>query len=88
VIVVCEALAEAGHWTCADPSHRSLEHYHYEKGKAMFQLKQRLECLKVSQTHDSIASADGGEEECLEGFGTVKDEDVEVDANGICDSSV
>jgi hypothetical protein len=51
----------------------------------MFQLKQCLECLKVSQTHDSIASAEGGEEECLEGLGTVEDEDVEEDVNGICD---
>ncbi|KAJ6479711.1 hypothetical protein C8R45DRAFT_1101158 [Mycena sanguinolenta] len=82
--------------------------------KAMFQLKHRLERLKVSQTHDSIstgshvmardrmagmtdeqdgellpnlidAPTDEEDETEVEGLGPTEDEDVEIDADGICD---
>ena len=55
-IVSCNAKAEVGFRTCATPEHRKLEVYHHQQGKAMFQLKHRLQRLKVSQTHDSLAT--------------------------------
>ncbi|KDR68401.1 hypothetical protein GALMADRAFT_231368 [Galerina marginata CBS 339.88] len=53
-VVSCKEKAESGFRTCSDPAHRKLEVYHHQQGKAMFQLKRRLERLKVSQTHDSL----------------------------------
>ncbi|KAJ7464905.1 hypothetical protein B0H11DRAFT_2240333 [Mycena galericulata] len=44
-----------GFRTCDDPEHRRLESYYYLQGKAMFQLKHRLERLKVSQPNDSLS---------------------------------
>ncbi|KAJ7457135.1 hypothetical protein B0H11DRAFT_1738737 [Mycena galericulata] len=55
VVTDCARNADTGFRTCSIPEHRSLESYHYLQGKAMFQLKHRLERLKVSQTHDSIS---------------------------------
>ena len=55
-IVSCNAKAEVGFRTCATPEHRKLEVYRHQQGKAMFQLKHRLQRLKVSQTHDSLAT--------------------------------
>ncbi|KAJ7744876.1 hypothetical protein B0H16DRAFT_1889524 [Mycena metata] len=54
-VTTCERDSETGFRTCPDPEHRRLESYDYLQGKAMFQLKHRLERLKVSQTHDSLA---------------------------------
>ncbi|KAF7289811.1 hypothetical protein MIND_01355400 [Mycena indigotica] len=54
-------------------------------GKAMFQLKRRLERLKISQPHSSMpgdnptSTSDG-----LEGTGADEDEDVVIDENGVC----
>ncbi|KAJ7255485.1 hypothetical protein B0H12DRAFT_534610 [Mycena haematopus] len=42
-ITTCTADVEPGFRTCDDPDHRSLELYQYQKGKAMFQLKNRLQ---------------------------------------------
>jgi hypothetical protein len=55
-VVSCDAKAEPGFRTCAAAEHRKLEVYHHQKGKAMFQLKYRLQRLKVSQTHDSLVT--------------------------------
>ncbi|KAJ7125515.1 hypothetical protein C8R43DRAFT_1090555 [Mycena crocata] len=109
VVTDCKRDADKGFRTCSLPDHRALESYHYLQGKAMFQLKHRLERLNVSQTHDSLSAGhsrplhirmsdelDGdllpdlidptdGDDEELEGLGAAEDEDVEIDANGICD---
>ena len=59
VVIACMALASANFRTCADPEHRKLETYYRQQGKAMFQLKHRLEWVKVSQIHDSLSAGDG-----------------------------
>ena len=58
VVTTCPALADTNFRTCADPEHRKLETYYKQQGKAMFQLKHRLERVKVSQTHDSLSRGD------------------------------
>ncbi|KAJ6448452.1 hypothetical protein C8R45DRAFT_850345 [Mycena sanguinolenta] len=114
IVTNCDHNAEPGFRTCSVAEHRSLESYHYLQGKAMFQLKHRLERLKVSQTHNSIstgshvtardrmagmtdkqdgellpdlidAPTDEEDETEVEGLGPTEDEDVEIDADGICD---
>ncbi|KAJ7190873.1 hypothetical protein GGX14DRAFT_579467 [Mycena pura] len=109
VVTDCEQDAERGFRTCVLPEHRSLESYYYLQGKAMFQLKHRLERLKVSQPHDSrslgsksplqerVVDEQSGqllpahdeaatvEDESFEGAGADADEDVVIDADGICD---
>jgi hypothetical protein len=55
VITTCSADAQPGFWTCSALDHHTLELYHYQQGKAMFQLKHRLEHLKVSQTNNSLS---------------------------------
>ncbi|KAJ7167590.1 hypothetical protein C8R46DRAFT_1093498 [Mycena filopes] len=56
VVTDCKHDSDNGFRTCSIPDHRALESYHYLQGKAMFQLKRRLERLNVSQTHDSLSS--------------------------------
>jgi hypothetical protein len=57
VVTTCSEDAEPGFRTCRVQDHRALELYHYQQGKAMFQLKHRLERLKVSQTKNSLSRA-------------------------------
>ncbi|KAK6993014.1 hypothetical protein R3P38DRAFT_2801462 [Favolaschia claudopus] len=45
-IVDCTAEASIGFRTCSDPDHRAMELHHYQRGKAMFQLKERLQRAK------------------------------------------
>lgn len=52
----CEQEAETGFQTCDLEEHRKLELYHYQRGKAMFQLKKRLERSKILQTVDSLST--------------------------------
>lgn len=54
-VMTCTTIAETGFRTCKDPEHRKLEVNYYQQGKAMFQLKHRLERAKISQTHDSLS---------------------------------
>ncbi|KAJ7241324.1 hypothetical protein B0H12DRAFT_1250422 [Mycena haematopus] len=42
-IVSCDAPTPSGFRTCDDPDHRNMELYYYQRGKAMFQLKERLQ---------------------------------------------
>ncbi|KAJ7475645.1 hypothetical protein FB451DRAFT_1557538 [Mycena latifolia] len=42
-ITTCTAEVEPRFRTCTDPDHRDTELYHYQRGKAMFQLKNRLQ---------------------------------------------
>jgi hypothetical protein len=54
-VTSCSAPVQLGFKTCPLHEHRPLELHYYERGKAMFQLKTRLERLKISQTHDSLS---------------------------------
>lgn len=54
-IVSCSQPIEKGFKTCMIPEHCKAELLYHECGKAMFQLKKRLEHLKISQTHDSMS---------------------------------
>ncbi|KAJ7836494.1 hypothetical protein B0H13DRAFT_1563125, partial [Mycena leptocephala] len=42
-ITTCTADVDPGFRTCGDPDHRDVELHHYQQGKAMFQLKNRLQ---------------------------------------------
>ncbi|KAJ7211649.1 hypothetical protein GGX14DRAFT_564870 [Mycena pura] len=55
-ITTCDALAEQGHRTCSDSTHCEAEEYHYQRGKAMFQLHARLERTKAAVPTASFAS--------------------------------
>ncbi|KAF9522001.1 hypothetical protein CPB83DRAFT_911574 [Crepidotus variabilis] len=87
-VVHCDKKAEPGFRTCLLSDHRKCEESYLEQGKAMFQLKKRLERLKVSQTHDSVAVAPNAiadeQPEALEGVGDADDE-VLVDEDGVCE---
>ena len=54
-ITSCSQPVEKGFKTCIDPEHRKLKLHYYERGKAMFQLKARLERLRITQPHDSLS---------------------------------
>jgi hypothetical protein len=54
-ITSCLQPVEKGFKTCIDLEHRKLELHYYERGKAMFQLKARLEHLRITQPHDSLS---------------------------------
>jgi hypothetical protein len=95
-VTSCSTVAEEGFRTCAVSEHRSLENRYLEQGKAMFQLKRRLERSKLSQTHDSLSTGapqatrpagigdDEVDGEVIEGPG-VDDAEVTFDEGGICD---
>jgi CxC6 like cysteine cluster associated with KDZ transposases len=55
VVTSCSAPVERGIKTCLDQDHRKLELHYYERGKAMFQLKARLDRLRISQPHDWLS---------------------------------
>ena len=54
-VTSCSEPVQQGFKTCLLGEHRQLELHYYERGKAMFQLKTCLECLKISQTTDSLS---------------------------------
>ncbi|KAF7349146.1 hypothetical protein MVEN_01436900 [Mycena venus] len=61
-VTTCREPVEVGFRTCGLPDHREAELYHYQKGKAMFQLKDRLQRAKASNSfppppHNSIATS-------------------------------
>ncbi|KAJ7768876.1 hypothetical protein B0H16DRAFT_1307716 [Mycena metata] len=57
-VTACTATAEVGFRTCSITEHRDAELYHYQRGKAMFQLKDRLQRAKAA-----VDSDDDGETE-------------------------
>ncbi|KAF8581031.1 hypothetical protein K439DRAFT_1648016 [Ramaria rubella] len=57
-VVDCVRLRDGDWRTCELPEHRHLEEYHKLQGKAMFQLKRRLQRVKAGQGHDSLAQPD------------------------------
>ncbi|KZV79158.1 hypothetical protein EXIGLDRAFT_820929 [Exidia glandulosa HHB12029] len=52
--VPCARPCEQGRRTCALAAHRKLEDGYVAQGRAMFQLRRRLEKLKVSQTNSAL----------------------------------
>ncbi|KAF8588915.1 hypothetical protein K439DRAFT_1333904, partial [Ramaria rubella] len=46
-VTTCSSCVTPGCKTCADPEHRACEEYYKLMGKAMFQLKSRLERNKL-----------------------------------------
>ncbi|KAJ6464953.1 hypothetical protein C8R45DRAFT_780888, partial [Mycena sanguinolenta] len=45
-VTTCDTAAELGFRTCELAEHREMELYHYQRGKAMFQLRGRLQWVK------------------------------------------
>lgn len=58
-VVGCATTASPKHTTCGEPDHRSLETRGVEAHTAMFQLRRRLERLKVYHPEDDGSSLDG-----------------------------
>ncbi|KAJ7511947.1 hypothetical protein B0H11DRAFT_1700190, partial [Mycena galericulata] len=83
-VTTCNRDVEQGFRTCDDPEHRRLESYYYLQGKAMFQLKHRLERLKVSQPNDSLSFGSSSTPRARM-TNELDNEDIEIDAGGICD---
>ncbi|KAJ7731648.1 hypothetical protein B0H16DRAFT_1733211 [Mycena metata] len=57
-ITTCTAAAQVGFRTCALTNHRNAELYHYQRGKAMFQLKARLQRAKGSTPSSAFPSSE------------------------------
>jgi len=81
-VTTCFDPIEPGFLTCSLPEHRKVQSYNEFRYKAMFQLKDRLTNLKISQPIDSIPSSANVKE------GITEYDDVDsslVDTgNGIC----
>ncbi|KDQ58768.1 hypothetical protein JAAARDRAFT_69191 [Jaapia argillacea MUCL 33604] len=58
VVTDCDAKAEPGHRTCSNSSHRELEEFRNQRGKAFFQLRDRLKRFNISQISDSLGGDD------------------------------
>ncbi|KAJ6622435.1 hypothetical protein B0H10DRAFT_1788018, partial [Mycena sp. CBHHK59/15] len=58
-ITTCIADVKPGFRTCGDPEHCNIELYQYQKGKAMFQLKNRLQ-----RTYRGEIELDAQDDEC------------------------
>lgn len=73
--------------TCSLPEHRKLEVNNDLRNKAMFQLKHRLARLRVSQPVAAITPTTIGSSELADAAGSTlhTDEEVIVDADGVCD---
>ena len=84
-VVDCNSPVESGFKTCADAGHRNYELHVRERGKAMFQLKDRLKRINSYQTHDALSAKtpvtedEGG---ALEGSGVGDDCEMQVDEDG------
>lgn len=63
VVTDCSAPIQPGFRTCANSSHRELERYRNEKGKAFFQLKQRLQKSNAAHISDSMGQSAGVDDE-------------------------
>lgn len=53
----CDNHIADGKRTCEDPDHQALESAYFDKGKALFQLKERLRKARASNIGDSILEA-------------------------------
>ncbi|EPQ54160.1 hypothetical protein GLOTRDRAFT_44279 [Gloeophyllum trabeum ATCC 11539] len=85
-VISCDKAAEVGFATCATKEHREMEKHKTQAGKAMFQLKRRLERLHVSQTHDSLSTSAPVDDPLysldVEGTGTA-DEEATIDSEDV-----
>lgn len=62
-IITCSNRIEPKHTTCSEPEHRKLETRGVEAHTAMFQLRRRLERLKIyhpDDEQDTLETDDGG----------------------------
>ncbi|KAK1233689.1 hypothetical protein PQX77_002846 [Marasmius sp. AFHP31] len=85
-VTTCSEEVRPGFRTCGDPEHKKIEDHLKMRGKAMFQLKRRLERLHATQIHDSLPTqATGAVGDGIEGVGADDDEDVYFDQDGVCD---
>ncbi len=75
-VLDCANDVESGFKTCNILQHRNLEVYDRMQGKAMFQLKRRLERVRAIQTNDALSSTDAMPE---------ADQEVYIDTDGLCD---
>jgi hypothetical protein len=67
VVADCSAPTQPGFQTCTNSSHRELEWYRNEKGKAFFQLKQWLQKSNAAHMSDSMGrSAEVDDEDEIE----------------------
>ena len=83
-VEACRNPVELDFRTCVEvSSHRAAELQYKERGKAMFQLKKRLERLHISQTHDSLPTL--GSNDPQEGIGSDDDADVVLPDGQLCD---
>lgn len=71
----CKNLADPGYRTCNIQAHRKLEEGYLEQGRAMFQLRRRLEKLKVMQTNAALPQSSA--QHPAEGTGDSSDVDIE-----------
>ncbi|KAF8238474.1 hypothetical protein L208DRAFT_1228058, partial [Tricholoma matsutake] len=66
VVMDCGAPVQPGFWMCTNSSHRALEQYRNEKGKAFFQLKQRLQKSNTSCGSNSMGQLMEDDEDEIE----------------------
>lgn len=80
-VTTCHERVEVGHQTCLIAEHRQMEADHQQRNGAMFQLKHRLERVKILQPNNSVETDTEGIDgrELDEGAGM--DEEL-VDASG------
>lgn len=63
VVTDCTATSPTGFRTCEIPEHRAMEHHRNEKGKAWFQLQNRLQKQRVGQLSNSFGNGRSAGEE-------------------------
>jgi hypothetical protein len=78
-VIGCTQMVIEGKRTCSDATHQAVEARHTERGRARFQLKERLERQRVAHPKDSVA-----EEIELAELADVeeREEEYEVNENG------
>ncbi|KAJ7194926.1 hypothetical protein GGX14DRAFT_677641, partial [Mycena pura] len=62
-IVGCDAPIVLGRKSSADPTHHKIEELHYERGKAAFTLRNRLQKHRLAHPHDQAASFEENEDD-------------------------
>jgi hypothetical protein len=68
VVTGCTSIAPEGFQTCSTANHRAMEESRNERGKALFQLRKRLNTqFSTSQLPDSVSSLEGSLPEIEDG---------------------
>lgn len=76
-VITCQTPAQKPFRTCSIPEHRAIETQYDERGKALFQLRQRLQRLRVRDLADDV-SVDNVDP-------ALEDGDLEFDDDGVCE---